>query len=42
MKEAEKNYALPIDDRLFDRLIASNVGRPDLMKGVIQYPWPGV
>jgi arylsulfatase len=33
MKEAEKNYALPIDDRLFDRLIASNVGRPDLMKG---------
>ena len=33
MKEAEKNYALPIDDRLFDRLIASNVGRPDLMGG---------
>jgi arylsulfatase len=33
MKEAEKNYALPIDDRLFERLIASNVGRPDLMKG---------
>jgi arylsulfatase len=33
MKEAEKNYALPIDDRLFDRLIASNVGRPDLMAG---------
>ena len=33
MKEAEKNYALPIDDRLFDRLIASNVGRPDLMEG---------
>ncbi|MBP9128539.1 MAG: arylsulfatase, partial [Elusimicrobia bacterium] len=33
MKEAEKNYALPIDDRLFDRIIASNVGRPDLMAG---------
>jgi arylsulfatase len=33
MKEAEKNYALPIDDRLFDRLIASNVERPDLMAG---------
>jgi arylsulfatase len=33
MSEAEKNHALPIDDRLFDRLIASNVGRPDLMAG---------
>jgi len=33
MKEAEKNYALPIDDRVFDRLIAENVGRPDLMAG---------
>jgi arylsulfatase len=33
MVEAEKNHALPIDDRLFDRLIASNVGRPDLMAG---------
>jgi hypothetical protein len=33
MKEAEKNYALPIDDRVFERLIASNVGRPDLMEG---------
>jgi arylsulfatase len=33
MKEAQKNYALPIDDRLFERLIASNVGRPDLMEG---------
>jgi len=33
MKEAEKNYALPVDDRLFDRIIASNVGRPDLMAG---------
>lgn len=31
MKEAEKNHALPIDDRLFERMIASNVGRPDLM-----------
>jgi arylsulfatase len=33
MKEAEKNYALPIDDRVFERLIAGNVGRPDLMAG---------
>jgi arylsulfatase len=33
MKEAEKNYALPIDDRTFDRLIAANVGRPDIMAG---------
>jgi arylsulfatase len=33
MSEAEKNYALPIDDRLFERLIASQVGRPDLMGG---------
>ena len=31
MKEAEKNHALPIDDRLFERAIASNVGRPDIM-----------
>jgi len=33
MREAEKNHVLPIDDRLFERIIASNVGRPDLMKG---------
>jgi arylsulfatase len=31
MSEASKNHALPIDDRLFERLVASNVGRPDLM-----------
>ena len=31
LSEAEKNHALPIDDRLFERMIASNVGRPDLM-----------
>jgi arylsulfatase A-like enzyme len=31
MKEAEKNHALPIDDRLFERMIAVNVGRPDIM-----------
>jgi arylsulfatase len=31
MKEAEKNHVLPIDDRTFDRIIASNVGRPDIM-----------
>ena len=31
MKEAEKNYALPIDDRLFERLNAEAVGRPTLL-----------
>jgi len=31
MKEAEKNHVLPIDDRTFDRIIAANVGRPDIM-----------
>ncbi len=31
LKEAEKNYALPIDDRVFERLSAENVGRPTLM-----------
>ena len=31
MKEAEKNYVLPIDDRLFERLNAVAVGRPTLL-----------
>jgi arylsulfatase len=31
MKEAEKNHVLPIDDRAFERIIAANVGRPDIM-----------
>jgi len=31
VKEAAKYRVLPIDDRLFERIIASNVGRPDLM-----------
>ena len=31
MKEAEKNFALPLDDRVFERMIAANVGRPDIM-----------
>lgn len=31
MSEAQRNHALPIDDRLFERLIATQVGRPDLM-----------
>jgi arylsulfatase len=31
MKEAESNHALPIDDRVFERMIATNVGRPDIM-----------
>ena len=33
MKEAAKNHALPIDDRLAERFIAAMVGRPDLMAG---------
>lgn len=33
MKEAEKNHVLPIDDRAFERIIAANVGRPDIMGG---------
>ena len=33
MKEAQKNHALPLDDRFFERAVASMVGRPDLMEG---------
>ncbi|QPK63567.1 arylsulfatase [Methylomonas sp. LL1] len=33
MKEAEKNNALPIDDRVVERINAALVGRPDLMAG---------
>lgn len=33
MKEAEKNNALPIDDRVFERVNAELVGRPDVMAG---------
>ena len=33
MKEAEKNYALPIDDRTFERFNPALVNRPDLMAG---------
>jgi arylsulfatase len=33
MKEAEKHHVLPIDDRVFERLNAKLVGRPDLMAG---------
>ncbi len=33
MKEAEKYRVLPIDDRLFERLLAAMVGRPELMGG---------
>lgn len=33
MKEAEKYQVLPIDDRVFERLNAAAVGRPDLMAG---------
>jgi arylsulfatase len=33
MVEAEKNQVLPIDDRVFERFVAAQVGRPDLMGG---------
>jgi arylsulfatase len=33
MQEAERNQALPIDDRVFQRINAELVGRPDLMAG---------
>jgi len=31
LKEAVKNHVLPIDDRVFERLIPASAGRPDLM-----------
>jgi arylsulfatase A-like enzyme len=31
MTEGEKYHVLPIDDRLLERMVASNVGRPELM-----------
>ncbi len=33
MKEASKYHVLPIDDRVFERTIASAVGRPTVMEG---------
>jgi arylsulfatase len=33
LKEAEKNNALPLDDRVFERVNAELVNRPDLMAG---------
>jgi arylsulfatase A-like enzyme len=33
MNEARKYHVLPIDDRVFERLDAKAVGRPDLMQG---------
>ena len=33
MKEGERYHVLPIDDRLLERMIASNVGRPTVMAG---------
>ncbi|MDZ7624378.1 MAG: arylsulfatase [Ignavibacteriaceae bacterium] len=33
LKEGKKYNVLPIDDRVFERIIAENVGRPDLMAG---------
>ncbi|BFU96516.1 MAG: Sulfatase [Nitrospira sp.] len=35
MREAEKNHVLPIDDRVFERIIPAMVNRPDLMAGRI-------
>lgn len=33
LAEASKNFALPLDDRVFERINAELVGRPDLMAG---------
>jgi arylsulfatase len=33
LREAEKYHVLPMDDRIFERLDAAAVGRPDLMAG---------
>jgi len=33
LKEAKKYHVLPMDDRVFERLDAAAVGRPDLMQG---------
>jgi arylsulfatase len=33
LKEAAKHHVLPMDDRVFERLDAVSVGRPDLMAG---------
>ncbi len=33
MKEAEKYHVLPIDDRTFERMSASDMGRPIIMEG---------
>ncbi len=33
LQEAERNHALPIDDRVFERANAELAGRPDLMAG---------
>jgi arylsulfatase len=33
LSEASKNFALPLDDRVFERVNAELVGRPDLMAG---------
>lgn len=33
MEEAERNHALPIDDRVFERINGALVGRPDIMAG---------
>lgn len=33
IKEAARNHALPLDDRVLERINAASVGRPDLMAG---------
>jgi arylsulfatase A-like enzyme len=40
LKEAKKYHVLPIDDRVFERLNAKTVGRPDLMAGRTSLTWP--
>jgi arylsulfatase A-like enzyme len=38
MKEAEKYHVLPLDDRTFERMIASDMGRPMIMEGRTSVP----
>lgn len=33
MKQAQKYHVLPIDDRTFERMVASTIGRPAIMEG---------
>ena len=40
LAEAKKYNVLPLDDRMFERMDAKTVGRPDLMGGAPRSRWP--